>query len=75
LRNLGFDVLTPENNASQIVAFRHGADPEKATSIFENARVRVSFREEGTQIRAGVGLFNNKADVDRLLEVAASLRA
>ena len=75
LRGLGYDVLTPVENASQIVAFKHGADPDTASAMFDKAGVKVSFREEGTQIRAGVGLFNNKADVDRLLEVAASLRA
>ncbi len=74
LRALGFDVLTPVGNASQIVAFKHGVDPEVAATAFEKARVKASFREDGTQIRAGVGCFNNQADVDRLLEVAASLR-
>jgi selenocysteine lyase/cysteine desulfurase len=75
LRDLGFDVLTPVGNASQIVAFKHGVDPDVANAAFEKARVRASFREDGTQIRAGVGFFNNQSDVDRLLEVAASLRA
>jgi len=75
LRTLGFDVLTPAANASQIVAFKHGVDPEAAASAFDKARVKVSLREDGTQVRAGVGFFNNQADVDRLLEAAASLRA
>jgi selenocysteine lyase/cysteine desulfurase len=75
LRDLGFDVLTPVGNASQIVAFKHGVDPDVANAAFEKARVRASFREDGTQIRAGVGFFNNQSDVDRLLEVCASLRA
>ncbi len=75
LRSLGFDVLTPSGNASQIVAFRHGIDRSVATARFEDAGVKVSFREGGTQIRAGVGLFNNQEDIDRLLEVAKSLRS
>ena len=28
----------------------------------------------GTQVRAGIALFNNQADIDRLLDVATSLR-
>jgi selenocysteine lyase/cysteine desulfurase len=73
LRSLGFDVLTPAGNASPIVAFRHGKDPELAATTFDDARVKVSFREQRTQVRAGIALFNNQADVDRLLEVAGTL--
>jgi len=75
LRALGFDVLTPTANAAQIVAFKHGVKPDIATVAFEKAGVKVSFREDGTQIRAGVGLFNNLVDIERLLDVSASLRA
>ena len=75
LLGLGFDVVTPDENASPIVAFRHGQDPENAAALFDDARVKVSFREQGTQIRTGVALFNNQADIDRFLDVAASLRA
>lgn len=75
LRGLGFAVLTPEDNASPIVAFEHGVSPEDAAAAFERARVKVSLRERGTQVRAGLALFNNRGDVDRLLEVAAALRA
>lgn len=74
LRSLGFHVLTPEANASSIVAFEHGTSPEAAAAAFEKARVRVSLREEGTQDRAGVALFNNRSDVERLLKVAEALR-
>lgn len=75
LRSLGFDVLTPVGNASPIVAFRHGLEPSLAATRFEDAGVKVSFREEGTQIRVGVALFNNRGDIDRLLDVAKSLRS
>jgi selenocysteine lyase/cysteine desulfurase len=74
LRDLGFDVLTPRGNASPIVAFRHGRSAEAAAAAFDAANVKVSLREGGTQVRAGIALFNNRQDVDRLLEVAASLR-
>jgi cysteine desulfurase/selenocysteine lyase len=75
LRDLGFDVLTPGGNPSPIVAFRHGVDSERANEVFNKAMVKVSLREGGTQVRAGVSLFNNQADVDRLLEVAETLRS
>ena len=75
LRGLGFDVLTPAGNRSPIVAFRHGVTPEAAAEAFESARVKVSLREGGSQVRAGVALFNNRRDIDAVLEVAASLRA
>jgi selenocysteine lyase/cysteine desulfurase len=75
LRALGFDVLTPEENGSPIVAFRHGAAPARAAAAFEQAGVKVSLREDGTQVRAGVGLFNNRRDIERLLDAAESLRA
>ncbi|MGI9261288.1 MAG: aminotransferase class V-fold PLP-dependent enzyme [Woeseiaceae bacterium] len=74
LRTQGFEVLTPDGNASQIVAFRHGVERSVAAARFEDAGVKVSFREGGTQIRAGVALFNNRDDIDRLLDVAKSLR-
>jgi selenocysteine lyase/cysteine desulfurase len=74
LRSLGFDVLTPAQNHSPIVAFRHGVAPAVAAGAFENAGVKVSLREDGTQVRAGVALFNNRRDIDALLEIAATLR-
>ena len=74
LRALGFEVLTPEDNDSAIVAFRHGVEPERAAATFEQARVKISLREGGTQVRAGVALFNNRDDIERIVEVARSLR-
>jgi selenocysteine lyase/cysteine desulfurase len=74
LIDLGFRVRTPERNGSSIVAFIHGKDPDKAEKVFARRDVRVSFREAGTQIRAGAALFNNKEDVTRLLEAAEELR-
>ncbi len=75
LVDLGFRVRTPEKNASAIVAFIHGKDPERAQEVFERRNVRVSFREGGTQVRAGAALFNNnKEDIGRFLEAAEELR-
>ncbi|MGI9203182.1 MAG: aminotransferase class V-fold PLP-dependent enzyme [Woeseiaceae bacterium] len=75
LRGLGFNVLTPIGNASPIVAFRHGVEPSVVATRFEDARIKVSLREGGTQVRSGVALFNNQEDIDRLLDVAKSLRS
>lgn len=75
LSDMGFRLRTPSKNGSAIVAFIHGKDPEKAQEVFERREVRVSFREGGTQIRAGAALFNNKEDVQRLLEAAEELRS
>lgn len=74
LRALGFEVLTPEDNGSAIVAFRHGVQPEVAAATFDQARVKVSLREGGRQVRAGVALFNNRDDIERVVDVARSLR-
>jgi selenocysteine lyase/cysteine desulfurase len=70
----GFQVRTPENNASAIVAFVHGKDPEAARALFDRKQVRVSFRENDTQIRAGVGVFNVQDDLDRFFETVDDLR-
>lgn len=69
----GFRVRTPENNASSIVAFHHDADPDTARALFERENVKISFRENGTQIRAGAALFNNRNDIDHLLDATKQL--
>lgn len=69
----GLKIRTPANNASAIVAFYHGADPQAAQALFERENIKLSFREEGTQIRAGVALFNTKADIDHFLDTTRKL--
>lgn len=69
----GFHVRTPEDNRSPIVAFVHGRTPDTMANALEQAGVRVSLREDGTQIRAGIALFNTQEDVDRFLAVTAGL--
>jgi selenocysteine lyase/cysteine desulfurase len=72
LTEQGFNVLTPMNNRSSIVAFEHGTDHERAQEQLDNENVRLSFREDNTQIRVGAALFNNVSDVDRLLEITGT---
>jgi selenocysteine lyase/cysteine desulfurase len=74
LRERGFEVLTPAQNRSPIVACRVPGDPGTARRTLEEAAIKVSFRENGTQIRVSPALFNVEADVDRFLRVAEGLR-
>ena len=60
-------------NESPIVAFEHGVAPDVAAAAFDKARVKVSLREGGSQVRAGIALFNNRDDIDTLLAVAEEL--
>lgn len=65
----GHAVLTPPGNRSAIVAFEHGRDPQAVRRALEEARIKLSFREGDTQLRASAALFNNEAEVDQLLEL------
>jgi selenocysteine lyase/cysteine desulfurase len=73
IAKLGFDMFTPPDNPSPIVSFTHGRDPEEVKRILQKENVHVTLREENTQIRASVALFNNRADISRLLEVLAKM--
>lgn len=70
---LGFDVFTPPNNASAIVSFFHGLDPDHLREVLAKEKVAVTLREDGALLRAGVGMFNNHSDVERLLSVLGRL--
>lgn len=67
----GHAVLTPSGNDSAIVAFEHGRDVETVQRSLDEARIKVSLRESGTQLRASAALFNTADEIDRLLEVTA----
>lgn len=54
-------------------SFVHGRKPEDVAALFKRERIVVSLRERGTQVRAGVAMFNNRADVRRFLEVLATI--
>ena len=73
LRERGLDVLTPEDTRSPIVAFRVRGDAAAARQIVQSADVKVSFRENGSQIRVSPALFNTEQDVDRVLALADRL--
>ncbi len=70
---LGMEMFTPPDNPSAIVSFYHGLDPERLGPALAEAGVSITFQEDGTLLRAAVGMFNNRSDVDRLLGVLAGL--
>ena len=65
----GQAVLTPPGNRSSIVAFEHGRDAEMVRRALEEARIKLSFRVGDTQLRVSPALFNNAAEIDRLLDL------
>lgn len=74
LRDRGFDVLTPAGTRSPIVAFRVPGDPGAARTVLQNAGMKVSYRENGSQIRVSPALFNTVRDVDRFVETCGRLQ-
>ena len=70
---LGMKMFTPPRNPSAIVSFYHGLDPERLSAALADDRVAITFQEDGRLLRAAVGMFNNRSDVDRLLGVLAGM--
>ncbi len=68
----GHDVWTPKDNRSPIVTFRHHRDIALVRSTLEEAGIRISFKAEGEELRAGIALFNNSDDIRKLLDVTGS---
>ena len=70
---LGMRMFTPPKNPSAIVSFHHGLDPERLSRELAEAGVAITFQEDGRLLRAGVGMFNSRDDVARLLGVIRRL--
>ncbi len=70
---LGMRMFTPPKNPSAIVSFHHGLDHERLSQALADEGVAITFQEEGQLLRAGVGMFNSRDDVDRLLGVIRGL--
>ncbi len=70
---LGMEIFTPPANPSPIVSFYHGTDTESLAKALSEADVSVTFQEDGRLLRAAVAMFNNRSDVDRLLEALAGV--
>jgi len=73
LSALGLELFTPPANASPIVSFYHGLDPDTLYDGLAAERVPVTFQEQGKLVRSAVALFNNKSDIDRLVGVLQKL--
>lgn len=81
----GFRMFTPNGTRSSILSFYVLNTPDAAAKALDDARVRISIQRGETdepagpdascRIRVAVSLFNTAADVDRLLDVAGTLRA
>lgn len=67
IAKLGYEMFTPPQNPSAIVSFTHGRDPEEVKKLLREENISVTLRENDTQIRASVALFNNRSDVAHLL--------
>jgi len=61
---LGFPCITPEGNQSPTVAF---VVPDSQSTRAKLARARVSLKVEWHQMRVSPAVYNNDADIDRLL--------
>ena len=70
---LGMQMFTPPNNPSAIVSFYHGLDHERLSRALADGGVSITFQEDGKLLRAAVGMFNNRDDVDRLLGVIRAM--
>ncbi len=68
----GFEVLTPPGNQSSIITFLHTKEIQVARQLFADEAIQVTLRGGG-QIRVGIALFNNTAEIDRFLEVTEKL--
>ncbi len=66
---LGMEMFTPPKNPSNIVSFHHGLDHARLSQALDDEGVAVTFQEEGSLLRAGIAMYNNRDDVDRLLGV------
>ena len=71
LAGQGYNLFTPADNRSAIVTFDRGSDTERVQAALQAANIQVTFREGG--VRVGCALFNNSADIERLLEVTGGV--
>lgn len=70
IAKLGFNPWTPPGNPSPIVSFAHGRRRQDVEKLFETEGIVVTFAEkEGAVVRVSISLFNNRRDIQHLLEV------
>ena len=64
---LGYSSITPAGNESPIIVFQ-ARNPKETMVKLKNAKIHVAMRF-GNKMRISPSVFNNMADIDRLLEV------
>ena len=70
LSRLGLEIWTPKGNPSPIMSFVHGQDPEHLKRLLKEEAIVVTFREKNaSMIRVSLSMFNNPADIQRLLKL------
>ena len=70
LARLGLEIWTPKGNPSPIMSFVHGQDPEHLKRLLKEEAIVVTFREKNaSMIRVSLSMFNNPADIQRLLKL------
>jgi cysteine desulfurase/selenocysteine lyase len=72
LEKQGFDVMTPRNNRSGIVSFKHGHDSEMIQQSLDSSGFKVTVSENESYVRIGIALFNNEAEIDQLLQLTST---
>ena len=65
----GHAIWTPSGNQSAIVTFEHGQDVDTVQRSLDEARIKLSFKDGGAQLRASMALFNTAEEIDLLLDV------
>ncbi|HVX88912.1 MAG TPA: aminotransferase class V-fold PLP-dependent enzyme [Gemmatimonadales bacterium] len=71
LRLQGFRLFTPPGTRSAIVSFYVRRPEAEVQAAMDAASIDVTVRED--HVRASISIFNNAAEVDRLLEVTRGL--
>ncbi len=74
LHDMGYRMFTPPHTQSAIVAFTHGIDVPTLNARMAAERIAILLREGDVSLRAGVGFYNNRADIDHFLNVMRDLR-
>ncbi|MGB7680937.1 MAG: aminotransferase class V-fold PLP-dependent enzyme [Candidatus Acidiferrales bacterium] len=85
LANRGFRIFTPSGTHSSILSFYIHQSPDAAAKIFDAAGVKISTQNGDTtdeedrtgssvsRVRVAVSLFNNAADIQRLLDATSKV--
>ena len=68
----GFEMFTPPGNASAIVSFKHGRTGKDVRESLQSAGIYINISDNKDYLRVGIGLYNNEAEIDRLLKLTDS---